>query len=390
MMLISIKAMKPKEFPLEKEFLLESFKKINYDNSQIILQNLINIMENIKKDLKLIINTMNQEHDSYIRLSNIDIDNDSDSHIKSIGYIIKSTIETDYMINNILNRILEFQSNLQFKGDNFDYINNLKELYAGIIRIFEYSFENEKIISAYLYEKEHGIQIEDLKQLNDLIILNYDGEKLMSDIENNIIKNIKEFKYLNQKSCSEMINKLNIMLNTNNVIEVLINLESGNEFFKISDLIYNIIDFQAKILKYKYPIESEIKIPLKIIKYNDITKKIEDSIIDNLDLIVINYLNDSQKIKIIERILKYKKFFKNINRNIEIYNSTLKNATLENSTLENNDIERITLKDYISKKKEIFFENFIKILEQNNEEKVLEQNNEEKKYDKIQTYKEES
>ena len=104
MMLISIKAMKPKEFPLEKEFLLESFKKINYDNSQIILQNLINIMENIKKDLKLIINTMNQEHDSYIRLSNIDIDNDSDSHIKSIGYIIKSTIETDYMINNILNQ----------------------------------------------------------------------------------------------------------------------------------------------------------------------------------------------------------------------------------------------------------------------------------------------
>jgi len=334
---------------------LENFKKTSFNNSPIILKNLRQIMQNIKKDLNLIINTMNNEYTSYIWLNN--------SERESINNIIKSTKDIDFMVDNVLNKISNFEFYLRSKENKFNYfkVNYMKDLeilYTEIIDIFEYSLKNQKMISSYLYRKECGID-ENLDDSNE-------EKLLLFCIDNMIIEDIKEFKYLNQESCSEIINKIAIMLLTNDIVELLINLKSERNVLDINQLISNIIDFQAKILEYKYPIENKIDFPLKIIKYNNITKEIENRILDSLDSFIINYIkrnprlvvnNYLEDIKKREIILQYKEFFENINRNIETNNSTL-----ENSTLENNNMERIALKDYIHKKREIFSNNFLRAI----------------------------
>jgi len=340
----------------DNEF-LENFKKINYNNSEIILQSLENVIKDIRVKLDFIVEEVNKKF----------ILNLNSSNRESIIDIISYTEDIKSIVDIVLKEISNFK--FRFREDDFNYNLYLQKIYTKIIKILDYSVYNQMMIKSYIYEKIP----------KEYILFKGYGE-------------YEEFEFINKESCFQIINKLVIMLNTNDIIKSLINLKNENlknenlknenlknenESFKINELIFNIIDFQAKVLEYKYIIEYEINIPLEIIKYKDITKEIENNILNSLDSIV-GHLEDPTKGKIVS---KYKENFRNINKNIminDIYllgamdyynNNTIRHSIKFYSSKDSKEIEIILKHKKIEDGEDKIKKNIDSILKYNNQDR---------------------
>jgi len=272
---------------------LENFKKINYYNSQQILQNLKSITENIIKNLIQITSSMMKNYKSTELL---------DNQKQAVGDILISLSDTKLSAKTILSEL---------EKNNINNINNINIIY--LRGLFKNMFE---------------LHLKNREMLNNYLISEFESNANL--FEQSKEKNIEKDAYSKQ-FCFEIINKLSIMLNTNNVIEVLINLKNKKNFLKtnnfiINNFIRNIVDFQSKVLEYKeYKLKcKEYKLnSIEILKYHNISKEIENNISEYLNSVVVNYSKDSKEIKIIE---EYKEFFENIRKEIyaEVFDSFLK------------------------------------------------------------------